>query len=329
MKGLVSIKILNFIIWHRHFLIALNLLILIIIFSLGFFIIKAQILNKFNLELSQQLSQFQSKVERYGDTLYATRGLFALQKEITQEDWDFYINSQNLIERYPEVSSLNYLEVVRSKDIKDRSIYKNLSSEENHFILKYTSSAFNVIGNDLGSIPERLEAINQSIDQGTFASTKKTMFISSGDYGFVLYLPIYKYNYVDDGTVESRRENVQGVVSFAIPIENFMNDLFDDRILSNYKIQIVDKLSNEVFYDNNKEQIRPLKISESIDITIGNRNWVINVTTEIINFVSTSEIEFLMVIFAGGVLTNFYMYFIIELFRQHLKFTLKSPVTNL
>ena len=67
------------------------------------------------------------------------------------------------------------------------------------------------VGYDLGSNPARLDALNRSCDTGQMVATARITLVqeTAGEYGFVVFLPIYCEGAPTD-SVEDRREKLRG-----------------------------------------------------------------------------------------------------------------------
>ena len=79
-----------------------------------------------------------------------------------------------------------------------------------HYVEPYEGNEA-ALGYDLASNPTRLEALNRSRDTGQMLATARITLVqeTTGHYGFLVFLPIYR-NGAPTDSVEDRRENLEG-----------------------------------------------------------------------------------------------------------------------
>lgn len=82
-------------------------------------------------QTEQVIDQLERRLEVYGDLLYGGRGLFLQNPDLTSAEWNTFMASQNLFERYPGTNSVGYLEVADSAEASriEAEINQNVAQE--------------------------------------------------------------------------------------------------------------------------------------------------------------------------------------------------------
>lgn len=98
---------------RRARLFGIVLIVLCLIATGGFWYVLDQanqrdVTNKINANADQIVSIFEKRTEVYTDTLYGARGIFQLNRSLTQNDWQTYMEGQSIFERYPGLTSVLY-----------------------------------------------------------------------------------------------------------------------------------------------------------------------------------------------------------------------------
>lgn len=163
------------------------------------------------------------------EVLKSVRALFFANERLSREDWKKYFRTFNLFESHPGLIDVGYtLRVPRSaKEAHVASVKRQDSADyflhpegdrEEYFPLIYLEDLVagdpGPVGWDVFSDADRRPAMERARDTGQASSTGKILVgvaRRSREYGFIVYLPIYRGG-VTPSTMEARRAALQGFV---------------------------------------------------------------------------------------------------------------------
>ncbi len=175
----------------------------------------------------------------FEETLRAGIGLLAGNEDVTQQQWDQFIGTSAVLERYPGAQSVAYAKVVSKDSLSSvtAQLQQKISPSFAIFpageretyvpvLLVSPASATNaqVIGFDIFSEATRQKAITAARDSGKVAlSDGIQSLIDSSDEGrsFVMYAPQYTPG-MPTSTTEQRRRAIEGYVSVGFRVNKFM-----------------------------------------------------------------------------------------------------------
>jgi len=302
------------------------LLILVVLLTLQ---VNTEVERKYLDVLHAEFSKFDLNVEAQADILYSLRSFFIINQEVNKEEWDFFLNSHNVSHRYPKVGDLSYIEFIKDSEITDRSIYKALSSYNDHYIAKYSTLGEDFIGTDVGSQQERYITIKRAIEQNQIIITGPVSSFLDGSEKLILYLPIFKNDFIDNGEINYRNDNIKGVIALSMHMDDFMSEIFDDYLLNNFQINVKNRATGEEIYTNNVDHsyaLRPL--TQKVTVKVGGNFWEINVTINYFFFVDASTKVVFVVIIFGGLLMNLSIYSMLRKFRSMLLVCMENVKAN-
>lgn len=226
----------------------------------------------------------------FEETLHAGLGLFAGNQVVTKEQFNQYINTSAVLERYPGASSVAYIRIVPAANLGvfqqtmrdtidpefnvfpagDRAIYAPVTYIE-------PQSDFNkkTIGYDVFSEATRVNALTKARNTGKVTITEVVQSpVDTTPDGrlFVMYAPQYKTG-MPISTLEERTAAIEGYLYTGFRINRFMESVLpananDDR--ASFMISIGE--NNQVFYKaSNFDAITSRKhIARTNDLSFGN-----------------------------------------------------------
>jgi signal transduction histidine kinase len=171
--------------------------------------------------------------ERIGTTtalLHGTAGLFAVQAEVSREQFRDYIAQLRLRERYPGIQGIGYSMrvdagslpaiVARRRAVDDPQfrVWPPEPREEYHAVVllePLDERNLAAIGFDMFTESARRAAMSRARDTGAAAASGKVILVQEIDEskqaGFLIYLPVYHGGSVPV-TLEARRRELRGFV---------------------------------------------------------------------------------------------------------------------
>lgn len=215
--------------------------------------------NRFENVIAQTRAEIQRRLVRCVDQIYNTRALFAVKEDVTLDDWRTYFETMSLRHNILGIRSIVYVERVTPANREEFLKYRSGSIRTNFtiippgeratyypivYVTHFDPWAQIIYGLDHAVLPERLETIEQSVDQNAALMTVKTRFMTTdGGFqfhtngGFMVYLPIYK-NGSTVTNVTQRRAALQGLVSMTIVPQVMLTAVFEEEGLENSGVGI-------------------------------------------------------------------------------------------
>lgn len=252
--------------------------------------------NTVNRELNRNISDYtnntqgdiQDRLNIFEELLRAGVGLVTSNNQVTQQQWEDFINTSAILQRYPGAQSVGYAQVIKKPDLPafttnaqawtnpgytihpggDRDLYVPVlylspNSEDNKKIL----------GFDINSEQVRRLALEQARDTGNVTlSGAVQSVVDTGPDGlsFIMYAPQYARGMPTD-TVEHRRAAISGYVYAGFRINKFLSTVVtrqsNENIAFSIPIPGTDKLLyksphyDEIMSRNHKTQLNTVQIA--------------------------------------------------------------------
>lgn len=260
-----------------------------------------QIRRNFQRDTDKIATDTSVRLQTYFDMLLSLKGMFAVNHNVTREQYTRYINELNLTRRYPGFQAIQFVRRVSDKDLEafsksvmnDKSLDPNgypgfnvhpVSQRDEHFIIEYNEPMKgneNALGLDLAALPPHARAIDMGRDTGQVIATARVTLVqdATGQAGFVARAPVYRQDMPQD-TPAQRRAAFVGLVAIVFRVNNLMREVADPALLSQLSLQIHDA-GNVV--DGAKEAPDPTK---NIMFETGSK-----VTPSVPGLVSTTRIN--------------------------------------
>jgi len=152
-----------------------------------------------------------NRLESYKTIVYGLQGFWAGGEVVTEEEWQAYVTTLKIKERFPGVTSATFIR-----------------RENNNYIVTfiYPPERKAALGTNLATEERRLRAINQAVDNASVTVTDKISLAADQSPGFVMFAPLYKTGFPTN-TIEARRIAVEGLASIAFRSEQVFKDLFN------------------------------------------------------------------------------------------------------
>ena len=242
--------------------------------------------KEFSENSGEVIEQTKDRLERYNDVLVGIKGLYASSENVTLDEWNSFVLSQEVEKKYPGIQGVGFV-----KNISNESEVDELISEMNNYgVLDYKikpegvrSQYFpvtflypddvrnrNAIGYDIYSEEIRSQAVDTAINTGKMTITGKIILVQEIDEniqnGFLMLLPIYS-----DGKLE-------GMAYTVFRINDLMNGILDSSFLKNTNVKFYDTLTTpeNLFFDSRDiVPISDLDMNYMYYETLefGNQNW--------------------------------------------------------
>lgn len=171
-------------------------------------------------------------------TLRAGQGLLSGNQNITQSQWEQFVKTSTVLERYPSSRSVNYAKVVttaelpaftttaQSKTVPEFKVYPENSTGVYTpllFFAPYTEANRKFYGYDTTSDPVRQAAIYRARDTGQLTisdGVQRLQDPAATPIAFIMYAPQYKPGMPTD-TIEQRQQAIDGYTYAGFNLDTF------------------------------------------------------------------------------------------------------------
>ncbi|HEU4913911.1 MAG TPA: CHASE domain-containing protein [Candidatus Saccharimonadales bacterium] len=198
-----------------------------------------------------------ARLTLYESLLRSSGGLYKINEQITQAEWDAFHEPYDIATRYPDIEGIGLSQYVKRADLSEYLRRRRAQGDADYTIYPqgnrdvYVPVTFNAgyIGNNSksrgydGYTDEvRRTAMDRAIDTGKPAMTGKVSLVSesrSGRPSFLLYMPIYK----EGASVRSVQERQAAIVGFsymAVDIKSLAEAIYDAGHSPNLAIKVLD-----------------------------------------------------------------------------------------
>jgi diguanylate cyclase (GGDEF)-like protein len=297
--------------------------------------------RRFDDAVLQTLAAIEQRMAAYADTLGSVSALFYASEYVTRREFQTYVNTLRVPERYPGMQSLGFIRRVRefekpafAQQIAEEHrsnpcgypefpIFQTRGHTEYLLIVFVEPIAQNraLFGRDLLTEPACRAPMERARDTGEISASKRIM-LRHGDRdkpGFVLLLPLYQAGAALD-SVEKRRRALVGYVFGNFLMNDLFQGIFGKRVVSNLGIdlEVFDgrQLTREqLLYDDDAvlhsietEPSSPYRQVTEIDV--GGRAWSLSFTA-LPAFHDKFSSKLPMLFFIAGTLLSFLLYRVI------------------
>lgn len=209
----------------------------------------------------------------FEETLRAGLGLFAGNGSVTKEEFNRFISTSAVLERYTGAQNVAYAKVTAASEVPEFVAAMRSSVDPNFTIrpegnreqyapviyIEPQSDANNrVIGFDTYSEKTRATALNQARDSGNVTITGAIQSLvddTQAGRAFIMYAPQYKLGMPID-TIEQRRVAIEGYIYAGFRVSRFMESVINDSAGDNMSFSISIGNSKEELYKGTEyEQI--------------------------------------------------------------------------
>lgn len=256
--------------------------------------------TKFDSETEEIIDLIEKRLEVYTNVLTGGRALFLSSDNVSRSEWKSYVDSISLQEKYPGVQGMGFslfikpqekeshIKSIRAEGFPEYSIRPEGERDTYTSIVylePFKDRNLRAFGYDMYSEPVRHEAMNRAIITGNSSLSGKVTLVQENNkdvqYGFLMYLPIYKKG-TDVSSSNLRRENIYGFIYSPFRIKDFMNGIFGNKKydidFEVYDTEVI-KSDNEMFDSDfgkfSKDSVYEPRFIEDKKINLYGHTWSI------------------------------------------------------
>jgi len=314
--------------------------------------------EKFGKYVSEARAEIEERLRIYIEVVRGGRALFAASDEVTRKDWNEYINSTDILNRYPGIFGLQFCRFVKhkNKDKYIRQVQNDTSlnpvgypdfkihpeGKREYYVVVDYNEPFEqnkmAFGYDIISEPIRKRATERSRDTGRLTFSGKLMLLEQ-EVGFLIYFPVYK-NGMPVNTAKERKMAFQGVILAVFAINKLMDGVLGFQLENNLYFEIHDgyqgddknvsilPASDTLMYKNTdmKTNSKGKYLRKEI-LRLGGRRWFIYFfpKEKFNDAVSANPAYF---IFPAGLLISLFLFFFVRTLEKEAKIAKQLEEAN-
>ncbi|WP_284617888.1 bifunctional diguanylate cyclase/phosphodiesterase [Aquabacterium humicola] len=180
------------------------------------------------LDLARKI---EGRFDDYTAVLTGVQARFNTEQAVSREDFRDYVAGLKLERSYPGFQAVNF------------AAYRRDGDTERYVLTLIEPHAGNehLVGKDLGAMPNRGTALEQSRDTGGLASSGRRIRIGNqaSDIGLAMRLPVYRPNQPLE-SVEQRRAAYIGTVGAGFRVAGMMGDVLGHGTSPSLRLRLVD-----------------------------------------------------------------------------------------
>lgn len=203
----------------------------------------------------------ETRFDDYIAVLTGLRARFNTSEPVTRSDFTDYVAGLNLASAYPGFQAVNYAPRIYANDKQafeqqvrgDASLDTSVASKfaikppgerDTYYPLVYIEPRAGnerLIGNDLGAMPDRGDALEQGRDTGGLVMSGRKIRIAGreSDVGLAMRLPVYRPRQPLD-TLEQRRSAYIGSVGAGFSIAGMLSDVVGAPAARTFRLRLID-----------------------------------------------------------------------------------------
>lgn len=278
--------------------------------------------------LAQSIS---TQLDRYIDTLRATRGFYAASESISRQEWQTFTSSINLEKNYPGIQGIGFARrvnpenvphheaTIRAEGFPDYQLHPK-GPRDIYFPIVYIEPFDErnrrAFGYDMFSEPARRAAMQRAALTGMPAATGKLQLVQETTVdvqpGMLIYLPVYCDNMPLD-TPQQRWTALTGFVYSPYRIHNLIRGILGESAHNtNVEFRIYDGTTTtpeNLLFDSQPGQPTPSEalLASTAQIEIAGQPWTLRFYTGP-DFHSAFERYTPTLVLLGGLLVSFLLF---------------------
>ncbi|GAB4513473.1 MAG: hypothetical protein Tsb0026_18190 [Sulfuricaulis sp.] len=304
--------------------------------------VEGQERRHFDDAVLQTLAAIEQRMATYADTLNSVSALFYASESVTRGEFQVYVNTLRIPERYPGIQSLGFIR--RVHEIEKLAFARQLLEEHRtnpcgypefpifqtrghteYFLIVFVEPIAQnraLFGRDVLADPACRAPMERARDTGKISASKR-ITLRHGDQdkaGFVLLLPLYKPGIALD-SVDKRRRALVGYVFGNFLMNDLFQGIFGKRVVSNIGIdlEVFDgrQLTREnLLYDDDavlhssEAEEHPSVFRQTTEIDVGGHIWSLSFIT-LPTFHDSFGKQLSTLFLVSGILLSFLLYRVI------------------
>lgn len=293
--------------------------------------------ERFEFMASDVANAISERMDEYELALRGGLALFHASDAVSRKEWQDFADTLYLDKHFPGIQGLGYSVMLDPDEVASHELAIRQEGFDDYQIRpdgirdNYSAIVFlepfdwrnqRAFGYDMFSEPTRREAMERARDTADFAASGRVTLVQETEedvqFGFLMYLPLYKKNspltYVED-----RREAIQGFVYAAFRVGDLMAGLLGSAQQNvNFElyegnpeqgVMLYNNAPNNVVHYNSPDSEDSFRSTHKFDV--GGQTWSLYVYSDT-GFISSSELHQPIFIIVTGILLDIFLFFLIS-----------------
>ncbi|MFS8130466.1 MAG: CHASE domain-containing protein [Candidatus Dojkabacteria bacterium] len=277
------------------FIVIMTLVIILCIYFASNLIVQSR--QNFDVKANDIEEKVDSNFSEYVNFLKDVQGLFASSSNVERSEFSTFIKNVDFVSRYPGITTVAFSKKVTREDKQsfldelnnDTTInpnggakysIANDTDKDVYYLLKFAEpfTDTTAFGFDSTSTEARKINILRAVDTNETVMTEKLPLsgANAGQFGFSIYLPVYKEGSIND-TVEQRQANNVGVILGSFRVNNVFSKIFNDpNLFQGLSLKIYTDGTEDdslKLFDSNVDMTSTNLLDTTLDLTIASRQW--------------------------------------------------------
>lgn len=285
--------------------------------------------EKFESAANNEVDKIARRMSKYKSVLQSGVGFFYGSDNVSRQGWHDFIEALDVEKNYPGMQGVGFSKMIQPQEVAkiEKEMRQNefasfsirpLGDREEYSAILYLEPMdernLNAIGYDMFSEPVRRAAMESARDKGLPSVTGRVTLVQEIDEevqpGMLMYLPLYKKGAIVE-SVEDRRKALIGFIYAPFRINDFMDKIFIDQSILNFKIYDGEEISeNHLLYESFKESSDTPKYNIKKTLTVYNRTWHLYLSSTK-KFESSTNTLYPLLMSSAGIAVQFFLLSII------------------
>lgn len=293
--------------------------------------------ERFEFTATDVSNAITERMDQYELALRSGLALFHASDTVSRKEWQDFADTLYLNKHFPGIQGLGYSVMLKPEQVAAHEASIRQEGFENYQIKPagsrdlYSAIVYlepfdwrnqRAFGYDMFSEPTRQEAMERARDTADFAASGRVTLVQETQqdvqFGFLMYLPLYKKN-ASLTYVEDRREAIQGFVYAAFRMGDLMSGVLGNA-QQNINFELYEGAPQQglMLYNNaSSKQVR-FNSENSEDsfetihqLDVGGQTWSLYVYSDT-DFIPASEQHQPIFIVVSGILFDIFLFFLIS-----------------
>lgn len=253
----------------------------------------AENMARFDRSTASLVNSFKSRMSIYINSLIYTKNLFVINPDLTEKEYNQFIDGMNLPEEFPGIQNIGYVKHVAAKDFPrihkaypphTKQVYpKKPFYDIVIYVKSLVGAPRTAVGMDLSFEPIRIESMRRAALTGDPVASDKvnpiTYSTGAENPYFIVFVPIYK-NGMPTITPEQRERALVGYVYGGFRASYLFSELAGDTKMqmSQMIMKVYDGIStseDRLMYSLGLERKANPNYQKTIKLNAANHSWTI------------------------------------------------------
>jgi len=296
--------------------------------------------NRLSNDKDVVLDTMEKRLEVYSDVLYGGRALFLIDPELSRNDWDTFMDSQNLFERYPALNMVAYVQATDRRGVEEilsdvntqtRSGESNAvlfpdRETEKYAIVKYTTQieGFRMVGLNAYADDAAAVMLDTAAVKAVPVASKPIMSRHqdrTGTMDVLIALAVYERTYRNGMSDDEKQARLKGYIMASIHPETLFQQAVGSLNNPDSVAILVETQDSTTVYEYGSD-LNGSRIAQTSTINVAGQAWNITLSAPAIYDLTPRQIYAPLFFLVAGlvfmvIVVNLFFYWTGVRFTRH------------